>query len=272
VRTLRAFRTSDGVAVAVPNSADAYKTKKATAGRCLWVSELGPQGKLVLHLFDPETGKDVWNKTFPAGSILLDSYSPETAAVAEPDGAVTVIDLAARKETLHLKVDKAHLEKVTRATLLRDRTQIYLAFQAPPNGAVGSDPYGNFREWFHWTPVSGMIYAFDRATGDLHWHANAPNQAILLDHFDESPTLIGSAYFVETLPGGAGVNVTVTRFIDKLTGKVLYNKRVMNNNGIDQIHTVGVDPRTGTVELLSNQLKLKQVWETGRDPAKPKEG
>ena len=205
VRGVRAVRTADGAAVPIPDCVDAYNHKLRTVGRRLLVSEPGSAEEVRLRLYDVQTGQDLWKKTFAAHALVLESSVPELAAVAAPDGTVTVVDLEAAKELVRLNVDPKHLDKVTRGVLLRDRTQYYLAFQGSdtaPN--VVGDPNPNLIPLEKWTPVSGMIYAFDRATGAFNWNSKALSQVLLLDHFEESPVLLLSATVQRQGPGGPG--------------------------------------------------------------------
>jgi len=260
VRGVRAVRTADGAAVSIPDCVDAYNHKLRTVGRRLLVSEPGSGEEVRLRLYDVRTGQDLWKQTFAAHALVLESSVPELTAVAAPDGTVTVVDLAAAKERVRLNVDPKDLDKATRGMLLRDRTQYYLAFQGSdtaPN--VVGDPVPNLNPVERWTPVSGMIYAFDRATGALNWDSKALSQVLLLDHFEESPVLLLSAAIQRQGPGGpGGAQVTgaiTTRSIDKRTGKVLYRKELANAN--NPFGALEIDVRTGTIDLIGGAMKLR---------------
>ena len=149
---------------------------------------------------------------------------------------------------------------MTRGVLLRDRRQYYLAFQGSdtaPN--VVGDPSPNLTSAERWTPVSGMIYAFDRATGALNWNSKALSQVLLLDHFEESPVLLLSATVQRQGPAGPGcaqvTQATSTRSIDKRTGKVLYRKELPNAN--NPFIDMEIDVRTGTIDLIGAVLILR---------------
>ena len=260
VRGVRAVRTADGASVPIPDCLDAYNHKLRAVGGRLLVSEPGTGEELRLRLYDVRTGRDLWKKTFAAHALVLESSVPELTAVAVPDGTVTVVDLAAAKELVRLNVDPKHLNKVTRGVLLRDRTQYYLVFEGSdtaPN--VVGDPSPNLNPAERWTPVSGMIYAFDRATGALNWNSKALSQVLLLDHFEESPVLLLSATVQRQGPGGPGgaqvTQATSTRSIDKRTGKVIYRKELANAN--NPFIGLEIDVRTGTIDLIGAALKLR---------------
>ena len=195
-----------------------------------------------------------------------------------PDGTVTVVDLTTGKEAAKLSIAKKDISdpkgqnQLVRGMLLRDRTQYYVALQTQPGPkavAVG-DPTPNFIGSIRSTEVNGVIYAFDRATGGLSWATNAPveEQMLLLDSFEESPVLLMTALQVRQppafpgVPGGNQVQVSCTRSIDKRTGKVLYRKEQNDaNNAPDQFYLLEVNARTGTVDLVNSNMRLRHVIE-----------
>jgi outer membrane protein assembly factor BamB/tetratricopeptide (TPR) repeat protein len=261
VRAVRAVRTGDGTAVPIPDAVEAYAHKVRTLSRNLLVSEKGPADEVRLRLYDPHTGQDLWKQTFPAQSIVLDAQAPELLGVVAPDGAITLVDLKERRELAKLTVERKHLEKVQRGTLLRDRTQYYVAFQgnneAAPNTIDG--PYPNVLG-LQTVPVNGMLYAFDRKTGELRWHSRVPAQMIVLDRFDELPVLLFTAQVMKSIPPqGLNMPVMLLRSIDKHTGKVRYNREYPNMN--DNFHTLRVDVRTGAIDLIGTSIKLRHVNE-----------
>jgi outer membrane protein assembly factor BamB len=263
VRAVRSIRTADGAAVAISDCVDCYKHKVGNMGRRLLSSRQNAKQEVEFRFYDVQTGKDLWQKTFPANSAFIGSPSPELFAVAAPNGTVTVVDLNECKELLRLAVEPKHLEKLVRGMLLRDRTQFYLAFQGPPEGS--GDPYAALGAPVKTTEVNGMIYAFDRATGEQHWVSRALAQMLVLDHFNESPVLLMTAVQQRQAPGAPGGNplqVSCTRSIDKKTGKVLYRKEIINNP--DPYFGLEINVRTGTIDLISANTRLRHYIEAGK--------
>jgi outer membrane protein assembly factor BamB len=260
VRAVRAVRTADGTAVSIPDGVAACAHKARSLGRNLLVSEKGPADEVRLRLYDMHAGKDLWEQTFPAHSLVLDSPGPELLAVVAPDGTVTVVNLKDRREVQKLNVEPRHLEKVQRGTLLRDRTQVYLAFQGPNDGALNTvdGPNPNV-VGLPTVPVNGMLYAFDRQTGELRWHSRVPPQTIVLECFDDLPVLLFTAQVIRSFPPGLNMAVMTLRSIDKHTGKVRFNREY--TNVVDSFHTLRVDVRTGTIDLIGSSIKLRHVNE-----------
>jgi hypothetical protein len=115
------------------------------------------------------------------------------------------------------------------------------------------------------TAVNGMIYAFDRTTGELHWHSRALGQCLVLDYFEESPVLLMTAVQQRQPPGAPGGNPSMaycTRSIDKRTGKVLYRKEIINNP--DPYYGLEMNVRTGAIDLISNATRLRHYIDAGK--------
>jgi hypothetical protein len=178
--------------------------------------------------------------------------------VAAPDGAVTVLDLDAGREVMRLTLEKAHLEKVTRGELFTDAGQVYVALQGPGDGMTkildGPNPY--FRAGLAWAPVNGMLYAFDRASGELRWYSPTPAQTILLERFDELPLVLCAATCTRqgSNPGEA-IGYVAWRSIDKRTGKIICNRESQQVG--EPFHTLQIDARAGTVDLIGPPFVLR---------------
>jgi hypothetical protein len=261
IRGVRAVRVADGAAVAIPDATAVYARRLRVVGRRLLAGEEGPGGEYRLRLYDVPTGKDVWAREFPAGSVFLAARG-NWAGVAAPDGTVTVVDVDAAREVLRLTLDRAHLEKVTGGQLFADAGQVYVALQGPGDGVMkildGPNPY--FRAGLAWAPVNGMLYAFDRGSGQLRWFSPTPSQSILLERFDELPLLLCAATSTRQGPGaGEATGFVACRSIDKRTGKVICNRESQQAGETADLrfHTLQIDARAGTVDLIGPSLVLR---------------
>jgi hypothetical protein len=275
VRAVRAVRTADGVSVPIADCVDCYNHKLRILGRCLLSSEVGANDAVQLRFYDVLAGKDLWKKAFPAKSIVLESAIPELTAVAAPDGTVTVVDLAAHRELLALKIDPKDLNLLMRGMVLRDRSHYYVALQTQlgPGAVAIGDPNLAFSVPVKATEVNGMIYAFDRSTGEMRWTSRAESQMLLLDHFEESPILLLTAVQQRPMPGapaGNQISVSCTRSIEKRTGKVLYREEVVNNP--DPFYAYEFDARTGAVDLISTAMRLRHIVESAASSPEHKGG
>jgi hypothetical protein len=259
VRGVRALRASNGAALALPDAAAAYAGAVRFLGRRLLVSEEGPRAAVRLRLYDLPTGRDVWDRVFPAGSVLLRSTGDAWVGVAAPDGVVTVLDPSTGREGSRLALDPKHLARVTGGHLLADTDQFYVAFQGAVDEKLQNGPDPWFRGGLAVALFHGMLYAFDRAGGGPRWFSPSPQprpvpQAILTERFDELPVLVSSAAFTRQADGKA-VGVVVTRSLDKKTGKLLFDHE--NAPGSQPFEALRLDPRTGTIDLVSPTFVLR---------------
>src|SRR5262249_30880792 len=151
------------------------------------------------------TAKDVWQQSYPAGSIVLRSEDPNLTGVVEPDGKVTVMDLRTQKEVLKVPaydpkdpwkgIDPKQLGKETQITVLKDAQQFYLAFFAANETGGGPWPAVLNGSGLRSLPLNGKLYAFEMDTGAYKWYVNVPNQMILLDHFEDLPIVLCTARY-----------------------------------------------------------------------------
>ena len=154
------------------------------------------------------------------------------------------------------------MEKATSGVLLRDKTQFYVGFQLPKdqNSNVEDGPNPSAAGEIVSLPVNGMVYAYDRATGNLRWGSRLPYQMIITDRFDEMPIVLCSASTQRGAGGpGGSVMVTATIVLDKTTGKKRYHKEFVNNG--EQYHTLQINARAGTIDFVSMNSKVRFAME-----------
>jgi outer membrane protein assembly factor BamB len=263
----RAFRVADGVtAKDVPDFTAAYQNRQRIDGRRIFTSE-SRSGGLVFRLYDVPTGKEVWKKECPTGTVPVHCEEAHQGGVLEPDGSLTVLDLPSAREVLKTKVEARDVEKVQRAALLQDRTQYYLAIEGPRD--VNVNPWGpitNFQPGtgYRCVPVHGRVYAFDRATGKVNWATlEIPQQMLVLEQFREMPILLFTSRISRMANGrfgGMAVNGAALTVADKRTGKFLKDEQNLN---AQQFHTFHADLREGKIELVGYNLKVTLTLQTG---------
>jgi hypothetical protein len=70
-----------------------------------------------------------------------------------------------------------------------------------------------------------------------------------------------TARFARQTAGGENIMVAAIRSFDKQTGKLLYNKEVSGPEhqgpAPTVFHTLHLDPRMGTIELIGSRLKVR---------------
>jgi outer membrane protein assembly factor BamB len=271
VLSTRAMRAHDGVTVKVPEFGRLYRHRIRTLGRNLLLAETDPQGALHVRLYDVHTGADLWKQTFAAGARVARTQDPALLGVVEPNGTVLGIDLNGPREVLHARLDDPkHLDKLRDVHLLADRDQFYLAIQQTAEnvgirfGGQGQGPWSNLSQGMRSVPVHGMVYAFERATGRRTWRSAEPvlNQMLVLEQFDDLPLLLFTAQSARVVhignrlsqqPGAAVLS------LDKRTGKVLFASDP--RQFIPPFRALYADARTGTIDLVGDQVKIRHYLE-----------
>jgi outer membrane protein assembly factor BamB len=260
----RALRAHDGAPVTVPDFAALFQRKLALVGRNLLLRDNEPDGRMALRLYDVQTGKDLWKKTFASNSLDLKSEDPNLAGAVEPgnEGKVTVVDLRTHKEVLITHLDSKDLEKVQEVHLLTDRNRFYITINKQVNqqqNQMGGF-WANVGNGIRSVPVNGQIYAFDHRTGKLDWKLfgdGVSHQMLVVEHFRDMPILLFTTRSNRMLRQGFNqgmMNASSVKSYDKRTGKAFWEKE-FNNNG-NMFTTVNVNPRNGTVELVRVDLKI----------------
>ena len=268
----RAFRACDGVSVRVPDFTALYQKKLRVLGGTLLLSD--PEGRgLTLRLYDIQTGKDLWKKTFPASSVMMQTEDPRLAGIAEPDGKVTALELPSGKELLQTRIQGSDVDKVQSIHLLQDRGQFYVLCNRPVNQAV--NPWGMpipalmATTGLRSLPVNGNVYAFFRESGKLNWQRAMPSQCLVLEQYQDMPMLLfATQNRSQVAMGGVQMNVSV-QSIDKGTGKLQTPSSLSNLPNGTQFHSLNVDLRLHKVELVAYNMKITHAWTDDEGAATP---
>ena len=260
VTSARVIRAGDGVEVKIPDSSRVFsnlKTSKAVGRRVLVLAEKGD--KKSMRLYDILTGKDDWSKEIEGAAVMLQCEDPNLAGYVSNNGDIAVFSVQDGKEVFSAKLDEkkraSHMDKVESAILLTDRERFFVMLNRPLendklNYALSLAP--NIRAM----RVNGHMYCFDRATRKRLWYTDDQfeNQQIILDQFQELPILLGANPFNRMHDGvsvGNGLRVIA---IDKRSGTRLYDK----DHGLSgAFHALTADPRTGTIELIRPDMRIK---------------
>ncbi|MBL8795070.1 MAG: PQQ-binding-like beta-propeller repeat protein, partial [Planctomycetia bacterium] len=254
----RAVRATDGVTVPVPDFTEAFRNKLKVRGRTLLVKDELAGGATQLRLYDVPTGKDVWKQEFPANSTVLKCESGDIAGVVDPEGNVAVFDLNTRQEVFKAKVKKEDLDKLQEAWLLVDRDQYYVALNKTADPNLNNGIWMNVYHGMRTLTVNGSLYAFDGANGKTKWINPIQNQMLVLEQFKELPVLIFTSRYNKWVNQGnnrIAMHVVATKSLHKASGKLLFDKELSNN--VNNFHALQVDPKAGTIDLVSFNLKIR---------------
>jgi outer membrane protein assembly factor BamB len=275
----RALRAHDGATVAVPDFADVYRDRIRVVGRTLLASTAASQGGKDLRLYDVQSGKDLWRKTFTANAIAMKTQDPTLAGMVEPgnEGKVTAVDLNTGRVVLRTRVFPKDLDKVQQAHLLRDKDLYYLVFDQPADQQKNpwGGPWPSVMNGLYSITVNGKIYAFYRSTGKLRWINDVPSQMLVLNQFQDLPMLLFTARSNKPMnqgggmaggmggkgiqPGMMAMQVTSVKSIEKRTGKLLYEKEIPNDG--NNFYALDTRFREGKVSLVRHNMKIEHYLE-----------
>lgn len=277
----KVLRAADGATVpGAPNFATQYQKRVGHAGRTMLYADAAPAtGGVTLRLYDVPTGKELWARNYPARTRVLHSEVAELAGVVDPDGQVEVFDRVSQKVVL--KTDKgfdflnkktgiepALLKDAQEVYLLADDKRVYLAVNGQVDPKVA--PFGGVQT--NLMPGLGMrallingenakVFAYDRSTSEFKYYVQAPNQMIVMDHFQDIPVLLLTSRYNMVPGGGFGrvpvANVAAFRAVDKRNGKTLAPQDApAGGMNVQHFHTLDVDEHGRKVEFISSDYKV----------------
>jgi hypothetical protein len=259
----QALGLRDGRSVRIPDFTALFPHHMRIRGRSLLLGQTSSTGERTLRLYDVQMGKDEWQQTFPAKSLLLECRDSSLAGMLQLDGTLRLFDLNARTEVLHARLGSAVRETMGPALLLRDRARFYLILDE------GSGPGQSNFAGLLTTPLrSATVWAFDRQ-GKLLWRTAEPvqNQTLLLQQFQDLPTLVFSSRLLKAQPiavRSAAAYLVVTRCLDKATGKEVYSRTESHTGQTSQFYELRIERAAGTWELRSEQRTLRFTCAGGK--------
>lgn len=268
----KAVRAHDGVAVNIPDFSGLYSNKVSSRGRTMIVKETDAKGNLTIRNYDVLTGKDLWKKEFTGNPVLLQSEEPNLLGVVEPGnaGKLTIFDTITQKDVLTANVDPKTVDKARGAALMMDRDHFYVAINGPQNAQVNpwGGPWPNLVNGSRGINVSGRFFAFDRkfdrttkktpTNKPKDWHIDLEDQVFVLDQFKDLPILLFTSRSQQLVNGGV-YQIVKTTSVEKRTGKVIYDKKMQNNN--TNYHTLNINAKNGTIDLIGYNIKIQHFLE-----------
>jgi outer membrane protein assembly factor BamB len=246
VTVRRVFRTLDGRSVDAPQGpalVSAFGHFVPLGRRMLFHDSSGATPRL--RLYDLAAGKDVWTREMPKGATVLDSATDKSVTgFLTPQGDVVILEVRTGREVVKLKIDETGSGFYRSLPLLADAEHFYVYFPGPlPD--IYSSPIGKFGPSLrHVTLDGGWLYAFDRTGGARRWKRDIPSQVVLTERFEDLPILVCT---------DSQLN------LDKRTGQVLHTPD--GGAASSNFHTLRLDPRSGTVELVGPGQTLRFVSE-----------
>jgi outer membrane protein assembly factor BamB len=261
VTATAAYRLLDGAPAAVKDFTALYSRRMRIVDGKLLLSEVDERKVLTMRLHDVAAGKDVWRRTFPAGSLPLLAEDPALTGAVEPRGDLHILEARTTKAVMSGKLEKEHLAGAKAIRLLSDPENVYVAIEGPPDESVVGKPRSLFlaSAGLRAVPINGQLYAFQRATGKLRWHNPASNQTLLVSQIERLPVVLLAAtyrHLVGAPPRRSEVSRWVIRAIHKHNGKLMYSNEeqtpsslILGVRGSDDGSTATVTAGIGTLRF-----------------------
>ncbi len=248
------LRSSDGELLAKKTILENQETVGTGVGRYLLTSKPTILGSTVVRLKDPYTEREIWYARFSPGAkgAIIDA---NTAAVMEPDGKFTIMNLADGRKVVEQQLEpEKNLQNIY---VLRSAQQDILITNHPfisdgPQTISGQVPPGTNETTC--ILVTGRIYAFDRATGQMQWPAPAAveQQGLVLNQPDDLPVLT----FLRTVISNGSQHGSAL-CLDKRNGRLLYGDDQMPQ--LITNYDISGDPKekSVTVTAMPQSITLK---------------
>ncbi|MFL5341960.1 MAG: PQQ-binding-like beta-propeller repeat protein, partial [Gemmataceae bacterium] len=260
--SVKAVRASDGVSVDIPDCRELLQPAKKlrTLGRNILVFDDAAGGGKRLRLYDPLTGKDLWSKPFPAGSLPVRSRESLTGVI-EPSGALTLLDANSQKVVLKTTGGEnaselpGHLSGIHEVQLLSDRERYYLILNKSADAGIAVNP--GVTNAIRCTRVHGHIYAYDKASGEIEYFADAANQFLVLEQFQDLPVLILTAFTNKFQQNGVDNSRGHIMAFDKKSGRAICDESI----NPAQFYAMTVDFNNQMIELVRHDVRVRFVPE-----------
>lgn len=286
-----AIRAIDGAAIAVKDFAAAYNDHLAVVDRFLLLKETSEEEEVLLRLFDPVLGEDVWSHSFGVKGWIVNSQEADFVGGVTAEGRLTVLNVRTGQPILKTRLRPEDMVNLQEVALVSDPLHWYCLLQegsggeakeaarrppanAPPMIVMGRRnrlimPYQAAE--LSTVPVNGMIYAFNKQNGQVHWQRRVKEQQLIVDRFDDLPMLLLYSQTQEERqqPQGNRRNMVlgisfVTRLqaIDKRDGRFVEKfdgtpaEEPFTSNMISTLYDVKIDVAAGSVELIGQPFRI----------------
>ena len=184
-----------------------------------------PQLPHELWLYDALTGQEIWREALPSGTrgMLVDS---DAVALLQPDGRLAVRSLSAAEPVFEAKLNPE--ENLRSVHVLRSQDQYLVATNRIDPLPANHPPIQirSITSGGEVPLVTGLLYAFDRRTGQPSWPAPVAVEqfGLPMDQPRETPVLLLLRQFAPAAAQGPRREQTSVLCLDRRDGKPLLDK------------------------------------------------
>ncbi len=250
------FRAADGKLLARRPALPKSERLAVLGGLLLrWEADAKPPR---CGLFDPWKQQYVWQRELGA-DMLLAMAGNSAVGIAEPTGAVTVLDAADGAEMLSGKVDP--LEKADDVAFLRFDDVFVLATNVPEEGnlarMIAMRGFGGGKM------VNGKLFGLDAASGKVLWSAPIANQQLRMGQPSGVPVLIACNRYQKRVKENNRIKSEppqlLLKCIDSRDGRVLHESAAKNSYWANYNYSADPKSHEVTVEVTDRIVELQFV-------------
>lgn len=210
-------------------------------------------------LYDPWEQQYVWQRELGADTLLAMAGN-SAVGIADPTGAVTVLDVIDGSEILSGKVDP--LKKVDDVAFVRFDDVVVLATNVPAEDnnlarIMGMRGLGGGKL------VNGKLFGLETASGKLLWSVPIANQQLRVDQPSGMPVLIACNRYQKRVKmennRTRNESQLLLKCIDSRDGRVLHDSATKNNYLANYNYSADPKARKVTVEVTDRIVELQFV-------------
>ncbi len=264
-RNAMIFSTLDGRSLG-ETTVPRWREQLATLGRHVIRWRKRADGRLELSSFDSISGETAWEQAFERNA-RVDIAMGRYVAVVDHTGVCVVIDATNGKrlvdQTLPLK------PQVTNIHLLAGSDRFVLAAQVP--STKKSTRHANVLNRVDYAMIDGLVYVFDRHTGQPTWKrpAEVRQQSLMLSQPVDAPVLafVGNMPRRDSRGSRQGISMLV---LEKTSGRLLFSDDSFpaSRGNYCAVKVLGPDAYEVFIETSSQSVRLA-FTEQPRPPEPP---
>ena len=205
-------------------------------------------GRQVLALFDPWSGKDLWSRDFE-DTAQLALVELDEAAVLETSGKVTILSLADGKVRFETTAERE--PQVRQIHMIRSREHYVLI----ANQSTGGSGWQQIAPQV--IPVHGRVYGYDRQSGKRLWTTQIDRQGIDLHQPGNLPVLTFVSHFAlakKNVPGlDSHFGLTC---LDKRNGRLVFDNRDFDEQLLFVEYAADIEQKQLDLRMFRSVLRL----------------
>ncbi|MGE5193274.1 MAG: PQQ-binding-like beta-propeller repeat protein, partial [Deltaproteobacteria bacterium] len=240
-----ALRASDGRRLEVKDLAQTVRRAIHVVRDSFVLSGLA-DGKTGLRLYDPIAARDLWSIELDKSAVMSLLENDQMAVLEPAGGKFSVVNLltGARRDMATIAPDD--LKPRGEVYALADNVNVYLI--------INKGQHQNYySEQVPFVRASGVVMAFDAATGRQRWRQPVQGQNLMLERLTFSPFLVFASRRYEQ-KGRLNFWSLHLLAIDKLTGTKLLDEKSAAQPGF---RSVSVNATDRYVELRSYNERVR---------------